>query len=80
MAVEQQHRYLNESERANIYDYLKLKKTLWSPWFMQQYFSYICSGSHLAHSGPKTRLISIHLEGWIVADIFRIIFFFSGNC
>ena len=37
MVVDPKHRYSNESERANldIYDDLKLKKTLWSPWFMK---------------------------------------------
>ena len=33
--------YSNESEGAkqDIYDDLKLKKKLWSPWFMQKYLS-----------------------------------------
>ena len=41
MAVDLKHRYSNESERANldIYDSFNLKKTLWSPWFSQKYFS-----------------------------------------
>ena len=38
MAVDSYHRYSNESERANedIYDDLKLEKTLCSPWISQK--------------------------------------------
>ena len=41
MSVDPEHSYSNESERANsdIYDDFKLKKNLWSPWFMHIYFS-----------------------------------------
>ena len=41
MAVDSNHRYSNESERANYttYDDFKLKKPLWSPWFRTKYFS-----------------------------------------
>ena len=38
IAIDPYHRYLNESERA-IYNYFKLKKALWPPWFIQTYFS-----------------------------------------
>ena len=40
-AVDSQHRYSNESERADedIYDDFKLNKTLWSPWFIYKIFS-----------------------------------------
>ena len=36
MAVEPFHRFSNEADRANsvIYDDFKLKKNLWSPWFI----------------------------------------------
>ena len=42
-AVDPKHRYSNEAERANkdIYDDSKMKKTLWSSWFIQKYFSIV---------------------------------------
>ena len=35
--------YSNEAARANwdFYDNLKLRKTLWSPWFAQKYFNVV---------------------------------------